>query len=362
MSESLLNYPAPRLTVDDRLVSQLTRDLVYLKIEESNGGLRTLNARFLAFGPGEESDQENQLYLDGEIFDFGSRISIDIGPENDRRTLFDGVVSAIEAEFEEGHEPEVSVSAEDDLMQLRLTRRMATYENMSDADIAGDIADKNGFGIEADAEGPVYDVVHQWNMSDLAFLRERARRIQADIWFEDGTLYFQTRNRRSGSELTLVQGNHLLHLTACADLSQQRSAVQVCGYDAAQREAIDETAGADTIRTEATGGRTGPDILADVFAGDRISYRLRDVPLNSEEARAWADSEMLRRARSFVTVRGVTRGTPELDVGSRLTLERVGRPFQGDGYYVTSVCHSYDLSRGYRTSFVAERATIGSGS
>ena len=33
-------------------------------------------------------------------------------------------------------------------------------------------------------------------------------------------------------------------------------------------------------------------------------------------------------------------------VGSRLTLERVGAPFEGDGYYVTRVRHTYDLAHG----------------
>jgi len=359
MNESLLSYSAPRLSVDEQLIPELTRDLLHLKIEESNEGMRKLNARFLAFGPAGESNQEELLYLNGEVFDFGSSISVDIGPEENRQTIFKGVVSAIEAEFEEGHEPEVTICAEDELMKLRLTRRMATYENMSDADIASDIADKNGLDAETDAEGPTYDVVQQWNMSDLAFLRERARRIQADIWLLDGTLYFKSRPRRDGSELTLVQGNHLLNLKACGDLSQQRTAVQVCGYDASQRAIIDETADVNIVRPEAPEGRTGPEIVAEVFSSDRISYRLRDVPLNSEEALSWANNEMLRRARSFVTVRGVTRGTPEMDVGSQLTLERVGKPFEGNGYYVTGVCHSYDLARGYRTSFEAERAAVG---
>jgi hypothetical protein len=45
-------------------------------------------------------------------------------------------------------------------------------------------------------------------------------------------------------------------------------------------------------------------------------------------------------------------------VGSTLTLERAGAPFSGDGYYVTSVRHTYDLTSGFRTHFHAERATI----
>ena len=83
---------------------------------------------------------------------------------------------------------------------------------------------------------------------------------------------------------------------------------------------------------------------------------MREVALTAEEAAAWARAEMLRRARRFVTVTGMTRGTPDLSVGSRLRLELVGAPFEGEGYYVTRVTHTFDLERGLRTAFEAERA------
>jgi hypothetical protein len=45
-------------------------------------------------------------------------------------------------------------------------------------------------------------------------------------------------------------------------------------------------------------------------------------------------------------------------VGSRLTLRMVGEPFEGEGYYVTSVRHRFDLRTGLRTEFTAQRATL----
>ena len=62
---------------------------------------------------------------------------------------------------------------------------------------------------ETDASGPRYEIVQQWNMSDLAFLRERAP-IQAELWVDDETLHFKSRGKRTATELTLVQGNQLL--------------------------------------------------------------------------------------------------------------------------------------------------------
>ena len=37
---------------------------------------------------------------------------------------------------------------------------------------------------------------------------------------------------------------------------------------------------------------------------------------------------------------------------------RVGAPFEGGGYYVTRVKHTFDNVHGLRTRFEAERATV----
>ena len=88
---------------------------------------------------------------------------------------------------------------------------------------------------------------------------------------------------------------------------------------------------------------------------------MRAVPLNDQEATAWAKAEMLRRCRAFVTAVGTTNGSADMVVGSQLTLERVGGPFNGAGYYVTFVHHSWDRTNGFRTRFVAERPTVNQG-
>ena len=83
------------------------------------------------------------------------------------------------------------------------------------------------------------------------------------------------------------------------------------------------------------------------------------MPFADAEAKALARAALLGRGRRFVTARGVTLGTPELVVGSVVTLERVGPPFEGSGYYVTRVAHMYDTEHGFRTHFDAERPWLG---
>ena len=359
MTEPIVTQTAAAFTVAGTARPELAQDLLRVEVEETTAGLKTLIARFLAFGP-LPGGSDGVLYLDGRIFDFGREITLSLGPDATARTVFKGHISALEVDFDEGAVPQAVVFAEDRLMDLRMTRRMRSYERMSDADIATEIAGRQGLTPDVDADGPTYDVVQQWNVSDLAFLRERARLLRAEVWVDGDTLGFKTRDRRTATGPTLVQGDHILRLRARADLAHQRTSVRVSGYDANERAAIDEEAGADVVKAEVESGRTGPEILQSAF-GERVSYRTCEAPLTTGEAADWARAEMLRRSRSFVQVAATTRGVAELVVGSRLTLQRVGVPFEGGGYCATRVLHTWDQEQGFRTAFDAERPTLEEG-
>lgn len=361
MTEPAFGAPAPVFTIDGELARELGRDCMRLEIDEGIEGLRTMQAHFVATAPGKTGPPKPMLYLDGTWIDFGKPIQVSLGPDTAQRTVFDGVISAIEVIFGAGATPNVLVLAEDALMKLRMTRRMHTYTNVTDGDIADTIAREHGLQSDVNVDGPRYDVVQQLNQSDLAFLRERARLVQAELWCTGQTLHFSSRPQRPGTSLTLIQGSSdLISVRLCADLAHQRTEVVITGYDASAKAVIDESAGADTINAEISGGRTGPQIVQRAL-GDTISFRVREAALTSDEAQAWARAEMLRRSRRFVTVSGVTKGSPDMVVGSRLSLASVGDPFEGNGYYATRVRHTFDHTEGLRTHFEADRSTVNAG-
>lgn len=351
---------APVITVGGEVRGEVARDLEHLEIEEATDGMKRLVMQLIAEGPVPNADSEGQLYLDGRLLDFGSRLEVSIGPGSGARAVFDGAISGIEASFSIGGAPRVTVFAEDRLMTLRMTRRMRTYRNQTDADIARAIASDHGLSAQVSADGPTHAVVQQWNQSDLAFLRERGRLIQAELWIDRDVLHFATRANRGGTAVTLRHGADLLEVSLRADLSHQRTKVHVSGYDARTRDTVDEDATVSVVEEETVGGRTGAAVLERAF-GARVSYRVRGAAMASEEAQSWARAEMLRRARSFVVVTGTTSGTPDMVVGSTVTLADVGAPFNGGGYYVTCVRHRYSAAEGFRTDFTAERATVNEG-
>ena len=358
MSEApLYSSAAPVVKTGGALQPDVGRDLLRVEVDEGTEGLRRLELHVVASATRQSSSGDVVEYLDGSVFDFGRSVEVSIGPAGNEKIIFKGTVSALEAGFEQGDVPHVTVLAEDELMGLRMTQTSATYTQVSDADLARAIASRHDLTPDVQLDGPTYDVVQQFNCSDLDFLRVRARLLAAELWAWDGTLHVCSRENRPGTTLTLTQGNELLSVCLRGDLAHQAATVQVSGFDARQREAIDETAPSSTIQAEISGGRTGPQVLTQAVSALR-AHRVTKVPLVKSEAQAFAKAEMLRRARRFVTVRGVTAGSPEMVVGSRLTLDRVGKPFNGDGYYATRVRHTYDLHSGHRTHFDAERATV----
>ncbi len=348
----------PEIKVDGRANAELARDVSRLQVDEDLNGLRRLSATFIAIGPRSGEPQERLNWLDGAVLDFGKELRVAMGASDAREEVFAGKLSALELSMAQGRAPEVVCLAEDRLMDLRLTRRFKTYENVSDADLLQQIASEHGLRAVADLDGPTWPLVQQWNQSDLAFLRERARRLAAEVWVDGDALHLATRDRRGGKTLTLIQGGNLQQLRLRADLAQQRSQVVIGGFDDDEEDAIDEEAGAADLAAEAQGNTHGGEVLERAF-GERASYRVREVPLKDEQASALARAALLGRARRFVSVNGVADGSTAIRVGSVLRLERVSPLFEGDGYYVTRVCHRYDQSNGYRTHFEAERAWLG---
>ncbi len=360
MTTDLVTLTAPVFEIDGDIARNLARDVAWLQVAEDIDGLRQLEAAFYAVDPFVELADGELVHLDGADIGFGRELAVSLGPDDDHHTVFIGAISAIGVEIREDAMPLVSICAEDAFEALRMTRRSRTYRNATDADIARQIADDHGMSTLTDADGPTYDLVQQLNQTDLAFLRERADRLAAEVWVGDGRLGFAARARRPGPALTLVFGNELLDARLEADLAHQRTHVRVSGFDAHQRTVIERVADSSAVAAEARGGTTGPSLLEQSF-GQRPTHRVHDVPLTGNEAQAWARAEMLARSRRFVTVHGETSGTPAMVVGATLTLERVGQIFEGDGYFVTEVRHTFDLDRGHRTHFRAERPTITEG-
>jgi hypothetical protein len=329
----------------------LGQGLLRMAICETVHGLYHCEARFGNWGP--KGNAIDFLYFDRKKLDFGKAMQIRI----DQDKIFDGRISALEGDFGEGRPPEIAVLLEDGFEDLRMTRRTRSFENASDSDVMNRIASDYGLQANLDVSGPTYRVLAQVNQSDLAFLRDRARSIDAELWLDSRNLYVKSRPKRNDGTVKLNYGGELREVRITADLAGQRTAVKVNGWDISAKAGLTHEAGEQAVSNELNGDTSGISILQSSF-GERKESLAHTVPLSGSEAQVEAETVLKMTARRFTVADGMAQGNAKLSVGIYVDLQGLGPLFSGK-YYLAKVEHTFDGTAGFLTRFIGERAGIG---
>lgn len=324
-----------------------------LVIVENTSGLYRCEARFSNWG--NVNNTTDFLYFDRRMLDFGKTFKV----KYKDKYIFDGRIMALEAGFPDGQSPEITVLAEDRFQDLRMTRRTRTFADATDADVFNQIASDHGLSPSVSVTGPTYKVLAQVNQSDLAFARERARAIDAEIWMDGSTLNAKSHSNRGGATLEMKRGKELREFTVIADLAMQRTSVTVNGWDVPSKSALTYEATESIITSELNGDASGVSILQSAL-GARKEALAHTVPLNSQEAQYEAETFFRMSARRFIVGYGTAETKPDLRAGAFVNLKELGPLFSGK-YYVTEIKHLWDNAKGIRTEFRAERPGLGRG-
>lgn len=341
----------PTILIDGKEESSLVGGLTYLLICERTDGLYRCEARFGNWGT--KDGATDFLYFDRKLLDFGKDFQIKLAQDE----IFKGKITALEADFPESKPPEITVLAEDALQNLRMTRRTRVFNDQSDADIFRKIAGDHSLTANISASGATHKIVAQVNQSDLAFMRERARTVGAEIWIKDKELNVKTRANRGQDKISLKYKGNLRDFKVIADLANQRTSVTASGWDVSSKEAIKKEATDSALGNELGQDTSGISILKDKF-GDRQENLSHNVPLGAQEAQGIAESYLKTLARRFVVGRGTTETDAKIRVGAIVELDGLGKMFNGK-YYIAEVAHIFDNVKGLRTEFCAERMGIG---
>jgi uncharacterized protein len=349
----------PRVLVNGHINNALSDDVLSVLIEETIEGLYRCEVRFNNYGV-DQSGRGQYLYFGRDILDFGTDFAVHIGAGNQAGQVFRGRISAIEAEYPSDGGGLITVLAEDRLQDLRMSRRTRTFEEVSDEDVIRQIATEHSLTAIVSVSGPTHKVLAQVNQSDLAFMRERARSLGAELWVEDKTLFARSRTDRGDRTVVLTYGRNLLSFSVRADLAHQCTELGITSWDVAAKDGIEEIATENAIHAELglrRGDTAGSSILQQAF-GERKERIVHTVPLTGEEARSIAQARYREQARRFVTGSGIADGDARIRVGCIVYLLGLGRLFNGN-YYVVRVRHSYDSLYGFRTTFDVERPGLG---
>ena len=351
-SSSPLIAARPAIEIDGQADDALTGGLLGLEVVETVSGLYRCEALFGNWGA--PNGAADFLYFDRRVLEFGKPLKVKIGAD----AIFEGRIHALEARFPEGGPPQIAVLAEDRLQDLRMTRRTRSFADVSDSAVMQQVASAHSLTPDINVSGgATHKVLTQVNQSDLAFLRERARAIDAELWLEGTTLKVAKHASRDAGVVELAMGGKLREFSVIADLAGQRTSVVAGGWDVAGKSALSHDAGESAISAEVGSDESGVSILS-AKIGTRKETLAHGVPHTSQETQAQAEALMRAIARRFVVGRGVAQTSSTLRVGAKVDVQGAGPLFSGK-YYVCEVRHRFDGQRGMRTEFRCERPGIG---
>jgi phage protein D len=355
VSRSAIFSARPTLRIAGQEDERLSTLLTAMKMEESEGGMSTLELRvtnWVATGGGRAElafDSSSALKL-------GAELSVYAGDEAAPREIFKGKVSALEMVCHYGAPPELVVLAEDGLAAARRARRSKVYTDMTPADVVNAVAGGLGLTPSVSGLGSPQATWAQLDETDLGFLRRLLARFDADLQVVGTQLQVSPRKdvQRGTVELTLY--SQLARVRLTADLADQPTTVTVAGWNAKDGSAVKGEASA--IANAGPGsGKSGLAWAQEAF-GDRSEHLAAPAVSTDDEARAVAEAALDQRARRFVRAEGLAEGNAQLRVGSCVRLAGISPQFD-NSYYVVRACHLFDMKQGYRTEFSAECAYLG---
>ena len=321
-------------------------------------------------------------WSDAKLFRLGSRVHVKLGYVDALVSVLRGPIMTLSPEFLGDGAPTMTVRALDRLAALKGSHPPedeVTYKKKKDWQIAKAVAERHQLRFEHNADdGPVHDLVVQRNVDDLAFLMERAARIDCKVFMKtdpktgkDMLRFGKPTDGRDGGEArtyVLAWGNlrnntgvspSLVEFKPTISASDQVQSVTVRGWDVKTKKAISVTAKpASTPGVSGSGDATGPAAAAKVGTAAGRKETVVNAPVaTEEEARRLAESLLAERAYAFLTATGKAIGLPDLRPGDNVEIHGVGKRFSGT-YFVTKATHTLNAS-GLLTDFTVRKTYEG---
>lgn len=301
---------------------------------------------------GGDTDNET-TWIDDDTFAIGAAVEIKLGYGDTLQSVIAAEVTGIEPTFTRGSRPVLTVRGHDRLHRLLRGTKTRSFVQQKDSDIAATLASEAGLTAQTTDTQVVHDYVLQANQTNMAFLLERARRIEYEVVIEDRTLHFRPVRNAQGEALTLTPEDDLLEFHPRLSTMRQFSELELRGWDPKDKKEIVASARSGDEVSTMGGSASGAALAQSAF--DAAAVLVSDAPVFSQaEADQLALASFNRAVLELVRAEGVCSGRTDLLPGQVIKIDGIGTRFSGQ-YYVSATRHCYTPRYAYQTHFVARR-------
>jgi len=312
-----------------------------------------------------DAETRNFKYSDRKLFDPGEQLELSMGYRGALRTMLRGDITSLRPSFPAAGGSTLAVSGLNVLHRFRTQQESRTYADMTDSEIAEQVAQRLKVKIETvkAPDEPRMKYLIQDNQYDIIFLMERARRSGYDILVEERpagdsaetVLVYRPSTTVHHPAYRLTYGKSLIEFSPELTTANQVSKVTVRGWDNVRKEPINYTATRAELATKGIGARGGQDAIEKSIEQKAEIVATRPVESDAE-ARKLAIEILEGIAKEMVKANGSVPGLNDLRAGTVLQIDGVGDRFSGR-YFVVSTTHSIG-DGGYTTQFECRREEV----
>ncbi len=289
-----------------------------------------------------EFDNPDMTLSDQALFKPGQQLQISFGraEEKNPEPVFDGEIVATNLELGTLGSVRLKLRAYDRAHRLHRGRNTQVFKNMSDSDIASQIAQREGFQADVQSTSPVHDYVLQDNQTDWEFLRQRAAIYGFEVQVAGKTVLFKPPPSKERESVSLAWKQQLTSFSATMTTGDQVNEVVVRGWDPVKKEVVTGKATTPQGLPQVGESRTGGQVSKEAFKNTTSMVVVRQPVFSQAHAERVAQTVLNELSGSFITARGTAMGDPKLELGSKVEIKSVGQQFTGK-YQVTQITHHF---------------------
>jgi Rhs element Vgr protein len=298
-------------------------------------------------------EDDEQEILSRRQINLGDPVEIKLESDGRLVVVFNGEVTAIEPAYETQFRTIINVRGYDFSHRLTHGTHIRTFQNSKDSDIVRKMASEVGLIANVDPTSTVYDYVMQYNQTNMAFLRQLARRNNYKFYVDTKKkLNFKKASATEGRIKKLTWGDELLGFFPRMTVSEQVTEVTVRGYDPKTKKPIIGSASSASYLQEVDGEQKGGAAYKRATKKDAKHYEVNHGTINQTHANSLAQAILDELNADYIEAEGICDGDATLTPGMKVDISNLNSQFEGK-YRLTSVRHIYNLD-GYRTEFVVE--------
>jgi len=285
-----------------------------------------------------------------DVFKPGDTVAIRMG-SGQLHQMIVGQITAIEPRF--AADSVVTIRGFDRMYGLKFGTRTRVFENLSESDIAQDVAGSIGLRVRTEGRATtINSYVKQYRQSNYEFLIERCRQINYELMIDGTTLVFRPSGQGASPVRSLSYPKDLIHVDLDLRVPTAGSTVTVYGFNAETNETISAVSRGGT-QSDLMGGQVNGYAMAARFPDSAITLERGDIA-NVEALQTIADAGYQTDLEAFIEGSASLNGDPDIVAGVNVKLDGLTDRFNGT-YYVTSSVHAYDNDSGYTTEIKLRR-------